>query len=80
MCDKKEYSIQKIEEFIPALGAINSDLEFKAHNFKTKGRMKIKNLNYEKISKLTADQIKVINSYFKKEVDLLNYFGYKIIE
>lgn len=80
LCDKKKYSIQKIEEFIPALGAINSDLEFKAHNFKTKARMKVKNLNYEKISKLTSDQKKVINSYFKKEVDLLNYFGYKIIE
>jgi len=79
LCDKKDESVEKIKEFIPELGAIKSDLEFSAHNFKTKGKMKIQNLNDEKINKLSSEQIKIINSYFKKEEELLNYFGYSII-
>jgi len=80
LCDNTDESIQRIKEFIPELGNIDSDLEFSAHNFKTKGKMKIQNLNDEKINKLSSEQIKIINSYFKKEKSLLNYFGYSIIE
>lgn len=80
LCDNTEQVIYRIQEFIPELGMIKSDLEFSAHNFKTKGKMKIQNLNDEKINKLSSKQIQIINSYFKKEEDLLNYFGYSIIE
>ena len=41
--------------------------------------MKIQNLNDEKIKKLSTNQLALINSYFNKEVELLNYFGYSII-
>jgi len=41
--------------------------------------MKITNLNDEKIAKLNQEQLKTINSYFKKEIDLLNFFNYPII-
>ena len=80
LCDHKEQSVEKIKEFIPNIGNIKIDLEFSAHNFKTKGKMQIENLNDEKIKKLTHEQIKVINSYFKKEEELINYFNYSIIE
>lgn len=80
LCDNKDESIEKIQDFIPELGTVNSDIEFSAHNFKTKGKMKIQNLNDEKINKLSFEQIKIINSYFKKDEKLLNYFGYSIIE
>jgi len=80
LCDNKDESVEKIQEFIPELGTINSDLEFSAHNFKTEGKMKIQNLNAEKINKLSSEQIQIINSYFKKEEELLNYFGYSLIE
>ena len=80
LCDKKNKSVERIKAFIPELGNINSDLEFSAHNFKTKDKMKIQNLNDEKISKLSSDQIKEINSYFKQEESLLLYFGYSILE
>ena len=59
---------------------IDFDLEFSAHNFKTDGKMKIQNLNNEKIKKLSVDQLKLINSYFIKEEELINYFGYSIID
>ena len=80
LCDKKDDSIKKIQEFIPELGSINIDREFSAHNFKTGGKMRIQNLNDEKISKLSSEQIRVINSFFKKEEDLLTYFGYTLIQ
>ena len=80
LCDNKSESIAKIESFMPELGSLNSDLEFSAHNFKTDGKMKIQNLNPEKIKKLSSEQLQVINSYFKKEAELLEYFGYSVIE
>ena len=42
--------------------------------------MKIQNLNDEKIKKLSVNQLKLINSYFIKDKELLNYFGYSIID
>jgi len=80
LCDNKNKSVDRIKNFVPELGNINSDLEFSAHNFKTKDKMKIQNLNNEKISKLSSNQINEINSYFKQEESLLSYFGYSIIE
>ena len=80
LCNNKDEVVEKIEQFIPELGAINSDLEFSAHNFKARGKMRIQNLNDEKINKLSSEQIQSINIYFKKEEDLLNYFGYSIIQ
>ncbi len=80
MCDNKSESIAKIESFITELGSFNSVLEFSAHNFKTDGKMKIQNLNPEKIKKLSSEQLQVINSYFKQEEEVLKYFGYAIIE
>ena len=79
LCDHKEFSVQRIQEFVPEIGDLKSDLEFSAHNFKTKGKMKVQNLNTEKINKLSSEDIKIINSYFKKEESLLKYFGYSII-
>ena len=56
------------------------DAKFSAHNFKNNFKMKIQNLNSEKIAKLDASQLKEINEYFNKELDLLDYFGYSILQ
>ena len=80
LCDSTEQVIKNINSFIPELGKVNTELEFSAHNFKTEGKMKIQNLNDEKIKKLSKKDIGVINTYFKKEEELLQFFGYSIIE
>jgi len=80
LCDNKEKVVDKIKLFMPELEDIDSGLEFSAHNFKTDGKMKVQNLNDEKIKKLNANQLGLINSYFNKEKELLNYFGYSIID
>ena len=46
---------------------------------KTKEKMKIRNLNSEKIAKLTKEQVNEINIHFKEEEELLKYFNYSII-
>ena len=80
LCDTKYEVVEKIKKFIPEIGNIDSDLEFSAHNFKTDGKMKIQNLNKEKIKKINKENMGIINSYFNKEIDLLEFFGYSIIE
>ena len=79
LCENKNQVVNKIISFIPDLKDIKSDQKFKAHNFKTSDKMKITNLNNEKIAKLTKEQLKTINSYFDKEIALLNFFNYPII-
>jgi len=79
LCENKNQVVNKISSFIPELKDIKSGEKFKAHNFKTSDKMKITNLNNEKITKLTEEQLNIINSYFKQEEELLNYFNYTII-
>lgn len=71
-------SIKKIANFLPELKDIKRDNKFTAHNYKAKS-LNIENLNIEKINKLTASQIQEINIIFIQDNDLLNFFGYKLI-
>ena len=79
LCENKSQVVNNIISFMPNLKDIKSEQKFKAHNFKTKEKMEIINLNSQKISKLTKEQLNEINSHFKKEEELLNYFNYTII-
>ena len=67
----------RLQEFIPELNGIDSKKEFAAHNFKKK-KMKIHNLNEEKIGKLSQIQLDEINEVFVSKVELLNYFNYSL--
>lgn len=80
LCEDQETTIKKIIEFIPELFDIKTNILFNAHNYKTKGSMSITNLNTEKISKLSSNQLDTINLIFKKHTALLKYFNYPIIE
>ena len=79
-CDDTLIVIQKIQNVIPEIGILKVDAKFSAHNFKTDGKMKIQNLNKEKIKKINKENMGIINTYFNKEMDLLEFFGYSIIE
>lgn len=80
LCDNGQDVIQKMIKFIPSLFDINLDLEFTSHNYKTLDKMRIINLNDEKIEKISDEDLKIINSIFLKEKHLLMIFNYKIIE
>ena len=59
---------------------MNINLEFTSHNFKENKKMKITNLNSEKISKISDKDLSIINTIFISEKALLKSFNYKIIE
>ena len=79
LCDHPSSVLNKLTDFLPELSDINIHAKFKAHNFKTKNKMTVQNLNEEKINRLTKDQIEKINSYFGKEKHLLDFFNYEIL-
>ena len=68
-----------IISFLPELSDINIDLKFNAHNLRSKKNMAIINLNHEKIAKIKADDLIIINTIFREEEALLNYFNYQIV-
>lgn len=72
--------INSLTSLLPELKDININKEFTAHNLLNKGKMKITNLNAEKIKLISKSDMKIINSIFKNDEDLLNYFNYKIIK
>tara|TARA_B100001971_G_C18157679_1_gene519523 strand:- start:30 stop:857 length:828 start_codon:yes stop_codon:yes gene_type:complete len=80
LTENPEKTKRKIIAFLPELSDIKMDLKYKAHNFKTKSKMGIVNLNQEKMEKLTGKQIETINRIFEKEKELLDYFDYQIVK
>ena len=79
-CNDTLIITKKIQDVIPEIGILKVNAKFSAHNFKNNSKMKIQNLNSEKIAKLDPSQLKEINEYFNKELDLLDYFGYSILQ
>jgi hypothetical protein len=79
LCDNRQEVSQKMIEFIPELADLDMNIDLTSHNFKKKGKMKMANLNDEKIAKISETDFEIINSIFEKEKDLLKEFGYKII-
>lgn len=70
---------ESLSNFLPEISDIVTDKEFNAHNFKNQ-KMKITNLNSEKISLLTNEELDRINSVFRKNDTLFHYFNYEIME
>ena len=79
LCDNGEEVSQRMIEFIPELSDLDVNIELTSHNFKTEGKMKMVNLNDEKIAKISETDFEIINSIFVKNENLLSEFGYKII-
>lgn len=78
VCDKQSMVKKKIKSLLPEIGELNFNKHFKAHNFKKKS-LRITNLNDEKIKKIKASDLILINSFFIKEKELLDFFNFKII-
>lgn len=64
----------KITEFMPLLGPLDFDRKFNAHNFHHK-KLKITNLNDQKIDSLNSQQIEQMNEVFQNKLDLLKFFN-----
>lgn len=70
---------ERIIKFLPELSDISLENEFNAHNFKNE-KMKISNLNFEKMKLISHSDLECINSIFKNELNVLSYFNYTLFE
>ncbi len=69
----------KLKQFLPELADLDMSRDYSAHNFKEQ-RLKIQNLNQEKIKNLTPQQIDEISTFFVQEKHILDYFEYELLE
>ena len=67
-------------KFVPELSDININIEYTSHNFKTKGKMRMTNLNSEKISKISENDMIIINTVFNQEKALLSHLIIKLLK
>lgn len=81
LCDRPKIVKPKIDAFMPEISDINLRKKLKTHSQLRGGKFFSPpvNLNKIQIKRLTADDIKIINTYLEKNLDLLEFFGYKLI-
>ncbi len=77
MCDEPERVERAIRSLVPALDDLNL-----RQKLAVKGRYDemLSNMNARQIARLTSKQIAIINQVFRRRGDVLDYFGYEIME
>ncbi|MEN8242210.1 MAG: hypothetical protein ABFS17_09840, partial [Chloroflexota bacterium] len=70
--------VEKIEAFIPQLGSLDHQGEFKVHSIDGMVTREIVNFNQKKINNLSPKHFDVINKIFKKNLEALDHWGYKL--
>lgn len=79
LTEETQEAVHKIQNFIPELDDLRSDKKFSAHNYRQK-QMSAQNLNPAKIARLTVAQKREITAVFRDQREILDYFGYDLIE
>ncbi len=73
-------AVGSIQKVLPELLDIDFTKNFSAHNYLEEKKMKIRNLNEDKINKLSPIQISEINKVFTKHQATMDFFSYSLIE
>ncbi len=79
LCEDPQSIKKQLIEFIPKLDDLDMNRSVKVHSIQGTIESGIKNYNAEQISKLSTDDISLINSYLEKHQDVLHYFGYQLL-
>ena len=79
MSEHPDQIISKLQQHLPELQDLKISNNYPTQNVRNE-QLKITNLNAEKISNLTVTQLEKINELFKKNIGLLKFFNYEIIE
>ena len=79
LCEDLQSIKKQLIEFIPKLDDLDMNRSVKVHSIQGTIESEIKNYNAEQISKLSTDDISLINSYLEKHQDVLHYFGYQLL-
>lgn len=77
--DPKSVS-QKIQFFLPQIGALGHNQKFKTRSIDGKISRGIVDLNQKKIHNLSITDLKKINAILKRNSNVMNYWGYKYYE
>ena len=78
LTDEPQKIKKEILNHLPELGDINIEKLFKAHNFVDQ-ELAITNLNEQKIALFSQEQLMEIQSLLAGDIQLLEFFGYRII-
>lgn len=77
--DQPELVSQKIVAFLPELERLQPDAKVSSHNVTGRPVTQLQNLNALKIQNLSEAQIAEINQVLSQHEELLNYFGYGLL-
>jgi hypothetical protein len=79
LTERPNDTIRRITDFLPGLDALDIQSKFTAHNVTGQPINGFKNLNQQKIEKLTQQQLEEINIVLERHEDLLETFHYQLI-
>jgi len=80
LTDRPAEVLERFKQLLPELGDIRLEGQtFSAHNFLNR-QMGLKNLNAQKIERIPQSDLTVMNEVFRQHAELLDYFGYVLIE
>jgi hypothetical protein len=80
LCDNTDEVLGKLKAFMPELHPLDPDKKFKVHSMLGKKSSRITNTNQAAIGRLSPTEIGEITATLKPYPDVLDYFGYRLIE
>jgi hypothetical protein len=80
LCENPGKIEDQIKGFMPELADISFKDEIIVNAIEGNGKNGLKNFNENHIKNLLPEDIEIINSFLSRETELLNFFGYKMIE
>ncbi|MCG8329877.1 MAG: glycosyltransferase [Chitinophagales bacterium] len=79
MVNNPDSLVHKIQRILPEVTAIHYKQEFAAHNFKNR-QLPVVDLNEEKIANIKPEDLRAINTVFRKNKWLLFHFRYPFVK
>lgn len=79
LTESTEAVVERLIDFLPGLGAVDTHTRLNAHNITGKPIVGLRNLNQDKIDKLTVEEIAEINQVLSENRELLQRFDYDLI-
>jgi len=80
LTDNPREIAEKIEAFIPQLGSLDYQGKFKVHSIDGMVTREIVNFNQKKINNIAPRNFDEFNKIFKKNLDVLDYWGYELFQ
>jgi hypothetical protein len=80
LVETPEAVVSQIQAFLPGIGELKHAQDFKIHSIDGVVKRKIQNLNQKKINNLSIGDIKAINAVLRENLDVLEYWGYELLD